>query len=202
MDSEQPGETQRMCRRRPEKAWGERERKCAGFWGPNRPPGPACDRNGGSLAGRPRCATMDLREIPHTTRYSILVNCESPVIRRHFARKIKGKRLFPGPDSHDLAGPVPCLSSRVSHRRSRGDMASWGCHQGVTRGLGVLVFLLHAPAGGQMIDLGMALKVALLAALLADLKFFSQNRKKMLAKGGRCVYNPSSLERSASAKTK
>lgn len=191
-----------MCRRRPEKAWGERERKCAGFWGPNRPPGPACDRNGGSLAGRPRCATMDLREIPHTTRYSILVNCESPVIRRHFARKIKGKRLFPGPDSHDLAGPVPCLSSRVSHRRSRGDMASWGCHQGVTRGLRVLVFLLHAPAGGQMIDLGMALKVALLAALLADLKFFSQNRKKMLAKGGRCVYNPSSLERSASAKTK
>ena len=51
-------------------------------------------------------------------------------------------------------------------------MASWGCHQGVTRGLRVLVFLLHAPAGGQMIDLGMALKVALLAALLADLKFF------------------------------
>ncbi len=46
------------------------------------------------------------------------------------------------------------------------------------------------------------MKVALLAALLADLKIFSQNRKKMLAKGGRCVYNPSSLERSASAKTK
>lgn len=81
-------------------------------------------------------------------------------------------------------------------------MASWGCHQGVTRGLRVLVFLLHAPVGGQMIDLGMALKVALLAALLADLKIFSQNRKKMLAKGGRCVYNPSSLERSASAKIK
>ena len=39
-------------------------------------------------------------------------------------------------------------------------MAPWGCHQGVTRGLRVLVFLLHAPAGGQMIDLDMAMKVA------------------------------------------
>ncbi len=38
-------------------------------------------------------------------------------------------------------------------------MAPWGCHQGVTRGLGVLVFLFHAPAGDMMIDLGMALKV-------------------------------------------
>ena len=123
MDSEQPGETQGMCRRRPERH-GVSVKENVPARG--RPPGLAKTCSGHVPEDMPQgCGAVPVG-IPHTTCYSILVNCESPVLRLQFGRKSKGKRpctarACPADTSCPMTffacpwqGSAPRLCSRIS----------------------------------------------------------------------------------------
>ncbi len=185
-----------MCRRRPERH-GVSVKENVPARG--RPPGLAKTCSGHVPEDMPQgCGAVPVG-IPHTTCYSILVNCESPVLRLQFGRKSKGKRpctaracpvdiscpmtFFSCPGQ----GSAPRLCSRISSFSLAA--RSPPCSR-ITR---------QRKGMGRLMEKGTGRKRRSQWLCWPMEKFFSPNCKKMLAKEGQGVYNPSSLERGAPA---